>query len=134
MRHRRKLIKLGRNTKQRQALFKMQLRQLVLQGSLTTTEAKAKQIKRLMDKIVYRAKTNTVDSRRKLHKIFGNRNVVNTLVDQVAPLFDDRDSGFTSLQVVGKRRGDNSLLVKLAFIKQREHLGTLKKTLAKGKK
>ena len=133
MKHRRKLVKLNRNSKQRQALFRIQLRHLVVFGSLTTTEAKAKKIKRLMDKIVYKAKDNSVASRRNLHRVFGDRRIVNILVDQIAPLYQDRNSGFTTMSKLARRRGDNALMVKLAFIKQREGVGELKKQTQTGK-
>jgi len=126
MRHRKKVVKLNRNTKQRQALFKSQLRELILRGSVITTEAKAKQLKRLMDKIVYRAKTDTIASRRRLHRFFGKRQIVNTLVDRVAPLFKEKNAGFTSIARLAKRRGDNALLVKIAFVKTWERLGSFK--------
>ena len=125
MRHRRKLVRLNRDTKHRKALFRNQLRQLVIYGSITTTGAKAKQLKRLMDKVLYRAKTATPASRRRLHRIFGDRRVVNVLVDELAPLYPKRNSGFTTLSTVGTRRGDGALMVKLAFIKQRENQGKL---------
>ena len=126
MRHRRKLKKLNRDTKHRQALFRNQLKQLVIYGSITTTKAKAKQLKRLMDKVVYKAKTDSVASRRNLHRLFGDRRVVRVLVNEIAPLFKERVSGFTTVTQVGVRKGDNSQMVKVSFIKQRENLGSLK--------
>ena len=134
MRHRRKLKKLNRDTKHRQALFRNQLKQLVIYGSITTTLAKAKQVKRLMDKIVYRAKDNSVASRRVLHRVFGDRRIVNILTDEIAPLYPDRNSGFTTLARVGVRRGDNAPVAKLSFIKQRENLGKLSKPKSKSQK
>ncbi len=125
MRHRRKLKKFNRDTKHRQALFKTQLRQMVIYGSITTTLAKAKQVKRLMDKAVYKAKDGSVASRRTLHKLFGDRRVVNILVDEIAPLYPDRNSGFTTLSRLGVRKGDSALMAKLSFIKQRENVGKL---------
>ncbi len=126
MRHRKKTVKLNRNTKQRQALFKSQLRELILMGSLVTTVAKAKQLKRLMDKIVYRARVDSIANRRQLHRFFGKRQIVNTLVDRVAPTFKDKTGGFTSITKIGQRRGDNALLVKIAFVKTWPGLGNFK--------
>ena len=134
MRHRHKLKKLNRDTKHRQALFKNQLKQLVIYGSITTTLAKAKQAKRLVDKLVYRAKDGSVASRRTLHRFFGDRRIVNILVDEIAPLYSDRNSGFTTLARVGVRRGDNAPVAKLSFIKQRENVGKLNKPKSKSQK
>jgi len=131
MRHRRKIKKLNRDTKHRQALFKNQMRQLVIYGSIVTTEAKAKQLKRLMDKVVYKAKTDTVSQRRNLHRVFGDRRVVNILVTEIAPLYPDRDSGFTTMTRLGSRKGDSASMVKLSFIKQRKNPGQLTQSKVK---
>ena len=126
MRHRVKAKTLQRNTKQRKALLRELLRSLFEHGEIVTTQAKAKEVKRLSDKMIARAKKNTIASKRLLHRDFGKRDVVNVLVDKIAPVFKDRNSGFTTIQKVGKRRGDNTLLVRLSLIKKPENMGTLK--------
>jgi large subunit ribosomal protein L17 len=126
MRHRVKKIKLNRDTKHRQSLFKNLVRSLVEMGAITTTEPKAKETKRLADQLIGKAKEDSVATRRHLHEFFGKRDVVNTLVDRVAPLFPDRVSGFTTISRVGKRRGDNTMLFRLALITQPEGVGSLK--------
>jgi large subunit ribosomal protein L17 len=126
MRHRIKTKQLNRDTKSRKALFKNLVRSLVEHGSIVTTETKAKEVKRLADKIIGRAKTDSVETRRNLHKFFGRRDVVNTLVDKIAPEFKNRVSGFTRISKVGIRRGDNALLTSLSLVKLPEEMGTLK--------
>ncbi len=130
MRHRSKIKKFNRDTKNRKALFKNLVRSLVETGSIVTTEAKAKEVKRIADKIIGKAKTDTVATRRLLHRFFGTRNVVNTLVEKIAPEFTDRVSGFTSISRVGLRRGDNSQLAKLSLVKSPDSIGTLKSATA----
>lgn len=126
MRHRSKIKHFNRDTKSRKALFKTLVRSLVEHGSITTTESKAKEIKRIADKIIARAKVDSVANRRILHKFFGRRDVVNTLVDRVAPEFEKRVSGFTTIENVGLRRGDNTKLAKLSLIKMPKRVGSLK--------
>ena len=126
MRHRIKDKQLGRNTKQRKALLRELLRALFERGQIVTTQAKAKEVRRLADKLIHKAQNDSLSVRRQLHKFFGKRDVVNTLVDRVAPAFKTRKSGFTSLKVQGHRRGDNTLMVTLALIEKPEGIGSLK--------
>lgn len=125
MRHRVASKQLNRDTKHRQSLFKNLLRALVEHGSIQTTVAKAKVVQPIADKIVTKAKEGDLAARRTLHKMFGKRDVVNTLVERVAPVFKDRASGFTRITPVGFRAGDNAQLVQLAWVIQPETVGTL---------
>lgn len=131
MRHRVTSKHFGRDVTQRQALIKGLVRNLMLHGEITTTKAKAKETKRWADKLIGKARQNDTASRRVLHHFFGKRDVVNTLVDQIAPLFSDRVSGFTTLSVVGFRRGDNTEMVKLELVKKPAILGTFQNAEAK---
>ena len=124
MRHRVKTKQLGRNTKARKHLLIGQVRSLLLYGSITTTRAKAKEIARLTDTYISKAKSDSVATRRQLHTFFGKRDVVNALVDSIAPLFPDKVSGFTTISDVGTRRGDNAQLARVALTTQPENIGT----------
>jgi len=126
MRHRLAAKSLQRNTKQRQALLKGLLRSLFEHGELVTTQVKAKEVRRLADKLIVRAQKADLPARRLLHVVFGKHDVVNTLVDRVAPAMGKRRSGFTTLTKVGKRRGDNTLLVKLSLVEKPLNLGSLR--------
>jgi large subunit ribosomal protein L17 len=126
MRHRSTSKKLNRDTKSRKALFRGLVRSLVETGSIVTTEVKAKEIKRIADKLIGKAKTDSLETRRNLHKFFGVRDVVNTLVEKIAPEFSDRVSGFTRVTKLGVRRGDNTPMAKLSLIKMPQEIGTLK--------
>ena len=127
MRHRIRKKTLNRSTKHRKALLHNLTRDLFLYGEIKTTQAKAKEIKRLADKLMFEAKKGTLESKRELHKFFGKRDVVNALCDKIAPVMKDRQSGFTTLAVLGKRRGDNSIMAKLELIAKPKNLGTFKK-------
>jgi large subunit ribosomal protein L17 len=116
MRHNVRGKKLGRDTKHRIALFKNLARALVLHGTVTTTIIKGKELKRLADKLVTAAKGDSMSARRMLHIYFGKRDVVNTLVERVVPVMQDRKSGFTTLTKIGTRLGDNTDLVTVAWV------------------
>lgn len=116
MRHRSSKKYLGRNTDQRKSLFKNLLSSLFVHGEIQTTEAKAKAIKGLADKLIVKAQPRTIAARRLLSRFFGTRVVVNRLVDEVAPAMSDRKSGFTRIIRLGKRKGDDSVMVKMELV------------------
>ena len=121
-RHQSKLKKLNRNTQQRTALFKIQLNQLIQNGQITTTVVKAKVIKRLFDRLASKATENTLPRRRAVIAALSHAKNAHKLFDQIIPTMEGRKSGFTTIQKVGSRKGDNtdtatlSLIVPLAVI------------------
>jgi large subunit ribosomal protein L17 len=125
MRHRVASKQLNRDTKHRESLFKNLMRELVEHGSITTTLAKAKVVRPMVDKVITKAKPGDVAARRLLHQIFGKRDVVNTLIERVVPAFKNRNSGFTRITPVGLRAGDNTMLVQLTWVDKIENVGTL---------
>lgn len=131
MRHRIKKSFFNRDTKHRKAMLRNGVRNLILHGEILTTKAKAKEYKRLLDKLMFKALKNSVVSRRQLHQFFGKRDIVNTLVEKIAPVFKNRKSGFTRIVKYGRRRGDNTEMVKLELVIKPENLGTFKKPVAK---
>ncbi len=134
MRHRVKKSFFNRGTKHRQAMLRNGIRNLILHGKISTTMAKAKEFQRLSDKIIHQALDDSVASRRKLHQFFGKRDIVNTLVEQVAPVFKKRQSGFSRIIKQGRRRGDNAQMVKLELVVKRDEVGTFKKPVVEKKK
>lgn len=96
--------------------MRTQLNALVNNGRLTTTEAKAKMVKPLFDKLVTRAKKASVASRRLLAKDLASSTSANRLVDVIAPLFPDRVSGYTSSTKNKIRRGDAVTMVTLKLM------------------
>lgn len=126
MRHRVAAKHFNRDANQRKLLIKGLVTELIEHGAMTTTKPRALEIRRIADKLIHEAQTDNVAVRRNLHRFFGKRDIVNTLVDRIAPLFKDRTSGFTRIVSVGIRRGDNSEQVTLSLITQPEVKDTLK--------
>lgn len=116
MRHRIKKRSFNRSTKHRKALLKNLLLGLFEHGEIEVTKSRAKEVKRLADKLIPLAQENTLMSKRRLHQFFGRRDVVNTLCEMIAPAMSDRKSGFTTLEVTGKRKGDNALMARLSLV------------------
>lgn len=115
-RHHSKLPKLNRSTKERKSLFKIQLRQLIELGKITTTVAKAKVIKRLFDKLAAKASNGTLASRRNVAAQLSSPKTANRLVDLIIPVMGGRRSGFTSIQKVGIRKGDATPTASLTLV------------------
>lgn len=134
MKHRVKGKKLGRNITHRKALFKNLIIALITHGEIKTTEAKAKSIKRLVDKLITRAKKGTVHSRRLLGSFLHDKKAVNKLVDEIAPGFKDRTSGFTRIVKLGRRRGDDSMVANIELVGSQTSLKSIKSKSKKSAK
>ena len=116
MKHRVKAKHFNRDTKSRKALFRNSLRALIEHGQIETSESRAKEIRRLADKLICQAQKADLAARRQIHSFFGKRDVVNTLFDQVVPAVGERKSGFCSLEKLSNRRGDNMPVYRLSLL------------------
>ncbi len=114
MRHRVYGKKLGRTKNERTALFKSLVQELILHGTITTSESKAKAIKGLVDKIITLAKSK--HSQRLLSAYFSNKSLQERLIKDIVPKLESRTSGYTSLIRIGERVGDRTTLVKMSII------------------
>jgi len=116
MRHRKKGKKLGRNIKQRQALFKGLIQSLIVNEQIKTTEAKAKAIRGITDKLITKAKKGSLSARRQVLAFLPNKAAVNKLFDVIAPRVKTRTSGFTRFIRIGARKGDNTQMARIEFV------------------
>ena len=115
-RHHSIISKLNRNTSERQSLFKVQLKQLIEHGQITTTVTKAKIIKRLFDRLAAKAQDKTLAQRRRIGGQLSDQKSANRLMDLIIPTMGDRRSGFTTIQKVGIRKGDSTAAASLSLI------------------
>jgi len=118
MRHKVYGKKLSQKTNQRKALFKNLINSLVVHGQVKTTEAKAKAIRGLVEKLITKGKQQTFHARRLIEAFLQNKKAVNKIVDEIAPLFKKRPGGFTRIVRLENRRGDNAPLVSLELIEK----------------
>lgn len=114
MRHRVYGRHLSRTKNQRTALFKNLVRSLLIHESINTTEAKAKAVKGLVDKLVTQAKTPT--TRRLISQFLVDKEVSEKLVKDLVPRMKDRNSGYTTITRLGKRPGDGTMLVQMSLL------------------
>ena len=113
MRHRVYGKKLGRNKNERTALFKSLVQELLLHGTITTSQAKAKALKGQIDKIINLAKSK--NSKRLLQAYFA-QDLQDRLVKEILPKLGTRTSGYTSMIRMGVQAGDNTTVVKMSLI------------------
>lgn len=118
MRHRVAGRKLNRDIKHKKALFKNLISALIIHEEIQTTESKAKAIKGLTDKLISRGKKGTLHARRTIAAFLQNKKAVNKIIDELGPRFRDRVSGFTRINRLGKRRGDDAMLVKMELVEK----------------
>ncbi len=118
MRHKVYGRKLSQKTNQRKALFKNLINALVVHGQIKTTEAKAKAIRGLVEKLITKGKQQTFHARRLIEAFLQNKKAVNKIVDEISPLFKKRPGGFTRIVRLENRRGDNAPLVRLELIEK----------------
>ncbi len=116
MRHRVSGRKLGRTTAHREAMLRNQLTSLITHERITTTVAKAKELRPMAERMVTLARTGTLANRRRVLQSVPDRAVVRRLFDEIAPRFSDRAGGYTRIVRVGNRRGDNAELAIIEFV------------------
>lgn len=104
----------GRSRNQRRALLRSQARSLVLEERISTTEAKAKELRSFVERLVTYGKKNTLASRRLAKSRLGDDAAVKKLFDTLAPRYADRAGGYTRV-VKRAKRGSNDAR-KLAYI------------------
>lgn len=118
MKHRIFGKQLGRNHHERQALFRSLTRSIFTHGSIQTTEAKAKAVVPIIEKLSNVIMTKTdITVRRELYKVFQDRNWVNNIFTTFKSVFTDQVCNFTKITRIKRRQGDDALIVQLSFVK-----------------
>ena len=100
--------KLGKRADQRRAMLRGMVTLLLDKGRIETTLARAKELKRVADKMITIGKKNTLAAKRAAMAYITKEDVVKKLFDQIAPSFEDRHGGYTRVLKLGPRRGDGS--------------------------
>ena len=114
--------KLRRCGAARKALIRDLVTDLILNGQIETTEAKAKELRKLADRMVTLAKTNTLASRRQAAKMVrfekdeNNNYAIQKLFNEIGPKFADRNGGYTRIIKTSFRRGDAAPKAIIAFV------------------
>ena len=109
--------KLGRDNKHRRSMLATLTKQVVNNESITTTDTRAKEVRKFVDKMITYGKKGDLVSRRKaLAFLHNDKKTVEKIFNDLAKRFENRNGGYTQILKVGERRGDNSLMVILRLV------------------
>ncbi len=108
MRHRQKGRKLGRKKSHREIMLRNLVVSLFVNESVRTTVAKAKEARKLAEKLLTWGKRGDLHSRRLALRYISDSDVVKKIFDVLAPRFEKRNGGYTRIVKLGPRRGDNA--------------------------
>jgi len=117
MRHHNKQRKLGRVRNQRTALVRSLARSLILHGAIETTEARAKELRPFVEKLVTKGKRGTLVSQRLLAAELSNsREAIRKLVGVLAPRYQSRAGGYTRITKLPSKREDAAPMARIEFV------------------
>ncbi|MEK7665483.1 MAG: 50S ribosomal protein L17 [Patescibacteria group bacterium] len=117
MRHRNTGVVLDRKVGPRNALLRGLAQSVVLYEKIQTTEAKAKAVRPIVEKLITTGKIDTLTSRRKLLSFFGQQDLpVKKVLEVLGPRYKSRDGGYLRIQKIGPRKGDGAKTVQIEFV------------------
>ena len=125
--------KLGVDNKHRRSMLATMTKQVVVNESITTTETRAKEVRKFVEKMITYGKKGDLVSRRKvLAFVHNDTEVVDKIFNDLAKRYENRNGGYTQILKLEERRGDNSLMVILKLVE--ETTPVEEKTTKKAKK
>lgn len=134
MRHKRIGRKLGVTTKHRKAMFRNMVTDLFRFDKIKTTDTRAKELRRIAEKLITLAKDGSLHKRRQAAAYIRDNEVLKKLFDVIAPKFKDRPGGYTRIIKLGFRRGDNSPISIIELVEEEFKPAKKKKAKAAPKK
>ena len=109
--------KLGRDNKHRRSMLATLTKQVILNESITTTDTRAKEVRKFVDKMITYGKKGDLVSRRKAYAFLHNdKEVVEKIFNDLAKRYENRNGGYTQILKVAERRGDGALTVILRLM------------------
>lgn len=109
--------KLNRETRVRRSILAGLTKTVILNGSVITTEARAKEVRKFVDKLITYGKKGTLVARRKaLAFVHNDKEVVDKVFNELAKNYENRNGGYTRIIKIKERIGDDALEVKLELV------------------
>jgi large subunit ribosomal protein L17 len=118
MRHRRSGKRLGRNTSHRKAMMRNMVTSFFNCEKITTTDARAKELRKLVEKLITLARRGDLHSRRLALQFVRDTKTVAKLFETIAPRYTDRPGGYTRIIKLGHRAGDNASLSMIELVEE----------------
>ena len=111
--------KLGRTNKHRRSMLANLTKDVIMNGRIETTETRAKEVRKFVDKMITYGKDGSLVARRKaLAFLHNNTAVVKKIFDELAPRYANRNGGYTRILKLTERRGDDALMVILELVEE----------------
>ncbi|WP_067486832.1 50S ribosomal protein L17 [Actinomadura hibisca] len=95
-------------------------------GRITTTEAKARRVRPLAEKLITKAKKGDLHNRRQVAQVIRDKGVVHELFTEIAPRFENRPGGYTRITKIGPRKGDNAPMAVIELVQEQLAAATAK--------
>ncbi len=108
MRHQKAGRKLGRTSSHRRAMFRNMVTSLFEHGRIETTLAKAKELRRIAEKMITKGKRGDLHARRQALQVVRSKEVVKNLFEVISPVYRDRSGGYTRILQLDRRHGDGA--------------------------
>jgi large subunit ribosomal protein L17 len=118
MRHGDRVKKLGRKKEHRQMLLRNLCRSLFIHEKIRTTISKAKEARRLAERLIEHAKTNDLAAKRTIYRFIPDHKLVKIICDEIGPRFAQRQGGYTRIYRLGPRLGDGAEMAILELVEQ----------------
>ena len=116
MRHRNKGKKLGVNPSHRRAMLANLAENLIIHKRIKTTDARAKELRRYIEPLVTKAKKGDLNSIRMIAKKIRHKNILDILLKDIAPLYNNRNGGYTRIIKLGFRDNDRASVSLIEFV------------------
>ena len=116
MRHRNKGKKLGVNPSHRRAMLANLAENLIIHKRIKTTDARAKELRRYIEPLVTKAKKGDLNSIRMIAKKIRHKNILDILLKDIAPLYNERNGGYTRIIKLGFRDNDRASVSLIEFV------------------
>lgn len=133
MRHNKRRTRFGKMDAHRKAMLSLMAKNLIIHQSIETTLVRAKEARRLAERLITYAKEGTLFARRKAFAYLRDEDVVKRLFNEIAPLFKSRVGGYTRIITLRARRGDGAVIALLEFTEKLKEEEPKRKQKAKEK-
>ena len=111
--------KLGRDNKHRRSMLATLTKQVVMNEAITTTDTRAKEVRKFVDKMITYGKDGSLVARRKALAFLQNDDIaVKKVFNELAPKYATRNGGYTRIIKLSERRGDDALMVILELVEE----------------
>jgi large subunit ribosomal protein L17 len=113
----RKARRFGGDAEHQRSMMANMVASLIAAEAITTTEAKAKALRPIAEKMITKAKKGGVHRQRQVVAFIGDKDMAHKLFSEIGPRYEDRQGGYTRILKLGPRHGDNAPMARIELVK-----------------